>query len=284
MTGKHYLLASLFLVINPVLAQSLPNPEIVGVRLGMSKAAALSQIKSKYPNALVSPLKKSVATEVGELIYEAQYLIDLGASKTAADDKVMLTFLPDDKVLAVKRTIRYQPSKQKTADLYMALTQKFGNPVYFVSDDSTRFEDQAMWSDKMLPGLSLIGSAYVQGGRISSTDFGTVTPYPYCEMEMSAYTSQTFSPKALFTALTDKSDFTRNKVNKAKACGTALWVHNTHERPQIYNTVQTEMYLMNLEEAPAKVLQLGEMVANHPKTIRFSTVSQPKMQGSTPDL
>lgn len=285
MKKRNYIAVSALLAFNTALAQSLPNPEVLGIKLGMDRDSAIRTIKDKYPKARFTPLKKDFANNVGELIYEGQYVIDLGANKTASTDKITLTFLPDDTVLAVKREITYHPGKQKTADIYIALNQKFGNPVYFVSEDQTRFEDQAMWSNKMLPGLSLIGSSYSQGVIASRSDFGTITPYPYCEMEMSSYTSESFSPKVLYTSLTSKSDFARNKANFAKGCGTALWVHNQHEKKLFFNAIRTTIYLMNLEEAPNKILQLPDMLAQNAKTLRLTPVTQPlNPQGSTPDL
>jgi len=77
MTNKNSIAAIAMFAFNSAFAQSLPNPEVLGVHIGMHKASAIKTISDKYPRARFSPLKKDIAIDAGELIYDGQYVIDL---------------------------------------------------------------------------------------------------------------------------------------------------------------------------------------------------------------
>lgn len=259
------------IISNSAFSQSpkMSDPDILGVHIGMQKNDVLALIKDKYPKSKATAIKKEITLGTADLIYEAQYRISLDKSKLKAstsDDDLIISFLPDDTVIGIRRLIRYNPQKQKTADISLALQEKYGDLVYFVYDNSTKFADQAMWSDRMLPGLSLVGTRYVQGGNVSSSDFGTVTPYPYCWMEMLNYSGDLFDPKSLYSSLTDRGGVALNKAKQWKSCGKALWVANLHERPLFFNATQTEIILVDLSIASDLSLQMPEMLKNNPKT------------------
>jgi len=272
------------------LAQSNPmaDPDILGVKPGMPKAQALAIVKEKYPQSKTKATVREVMLGEADLMYEAQIQFNLDKSKISphtAEDVLTLTFLPDDTVLGIRRVMLHRPGKQQTADLLTALQQKFGMPVHFVYDDTTRFEDQSMWSDRMLPGLSLVGNRYVQGGRISSSDFGTVTPYPYCWMEMLVYAGELFNPVEAYRSLTDSSGVAANKAKEWQSCGKALWVANMHERPLYYNATRTEMILVDLSKAPVSLRSMPDMLKANPRTTYAKPVTEkPKVSANTPAL
>lgn len=268
--------------------RQMADPDILGVKPGMPKAEALALIKEKFPNSKITPTVREVMLGNADLMYEAQIQINLDKRKLSpntSEDVLTLTFLPDDAVLGIRRVMLHRPGKQQTADLLTALQQKFGMPVHFVYDDTTRFEDQSMWSDRMLPGLSLVGTRYVQGGRISSSDFGTVTPYPYCWMEMLVYTGELFDPIGAYRSLTDRSGVAANKAKEWQSCGKALWVANMHERPLYYNATRTEMILVDLSKAPVSLKSMPDMLKANPRTTYAKPVTEmPKPSADTPAL
>jgi hypothetical protein len=277
------------LMSNLALAQSskMQNPDILGIRIGMSKTEVMAIIKEKFPKSKLKNVSKEVMIGTADLIYDAQTNISLDITKpTIAEDNLRLSFLPDDTVIAVRRLIRYVPRKQTTADIHTGLKEKFGDLSYFVYDDTTQFEDRTMWSDRMLPGLSLVGTNYVQGNYISPGDFGTVTPYPYCWAEMLTYFMDTYNPKEIYQSLTDRSGVSLNRANKWKSCGKALWVSNLHERSQLnFYATQTEMILMDLSSAPEQMLSMPTMLKNNPKTTYAKPVTElPKPNANTPNF
>lgn len=274
---KLFTMCAAFMVSNLALAQSekMKNPDILGIRLGMAKTEAMAIIKEKFPNSKITIVTKEVTLGTADLIYETQYKISLGKSKpNTSEDNLTLSFLPDDTIIGIRRLLRYVPKKQTGVDIFAGLKEKFGDPVYYVYDDTTQFEDRAMWSDRMLPGLSLVGTNYVQGQFVSSSDFGTVTPYPYCWSEMLSYISENYNPKAGYESLTDRSSVGINRANKWKSCGKALWVANLHERPLYFNTTQTEMILVDLTNAPNLILNLQNLIKNNPKTTYAKPVTE----------
>lgn len=277
---------AVFFVANLAAAQSakMQDPDILGIKPGMAKPDALAAIKDKYKKSLVIITKKEVALRGADLIYESQYTIKLNKTRPGiAEDSLVISFLPDDTVLGIRRLIRYVPDKQTTADIGLALKEKYGDLVYYVYDDTTRFADQAMWSDRMLPGLRLVGRDYVQGGRLSSGDFGTVTPYPYCWMEMMTYTGERYDPKNVYEQLTDRSGLGLNTAKKWKACGKALWVANGHASRLYYNATQTEMLLVDLAKAPDLILDMPAMLKNNPKTTYAKEATLPsRASANTP--
>ena len=264
----------------------MQDPDILGVKPGMSKSDALAVIKDRYQKSAVSIATKEIMLGNADLIYETQYKISLNKSKPGvSEDTLVISFLPDDTVLGIRRLIRYLPNKQTTTDILIALKEKYGDPKYFVDDDTTRFADQAMWSDRMLPGLSLVGMDYVQGGRISSSDFGGVQPYVNCWREMDHYTNEWYNPKNIYSQMTDRSRIGINTANKWKVCGKALWVANQHEHRLYYNATQTEILLVDLSRAPDLVLDMPTMLKNNPKTTYAREATLPaRASAGTPNF
>lgn len=264
----------------------MADPDLLGIKPGMAKSAALAMLKEKFPTSKTAIVKKGVAIGTADVYYDALYRITLDKLKpSVADDTLIISFLPDDTVLGLRRIIHYVPNKQTTGDVYTVLKQKYGDPVYFVYDDTTRFADQAMWSNTMLPGLTLIGASYVQGGVINSSDFGTVTPYPFCSSEMSTYVGDLYDPKGIYEQLTDRSDFARKRVNQWKSCGKALWVENRSERHYPFTATYTEIMLVDLARAPDQFLDLPAMLKKNPATLYAKPVtSLPKPSADTPSF
>ena len=258
-------------------SQQMSNPDILGLKIGMQKSDALSMIKSRFPKSKISTTTKEVVIGEALLMYEAHYIIKLDKSKVRpgiSEDTISISFLPNNEIVAVKRVIRYEAGKQKGVDISSGLEEKYGKPVYFVYDHS-KYADQSMWSDRMLPGLGLVGMDYVQGHYFSPSDFGTVRPYPYCWSQMLEYTTENFSPASIYNQLTQRNSVALTRSNKWKVCGKALWVANVLERPLYYNTTQTEMILMDLSTATDKILNLPQQLKDNSKTIYAIPVEGP---------
>jgi hypothetical protein len=290
MKFKSSFCAVALLFCNLAIAQSskMSAPDILGIRLGMDRSETLSLIKEKYPRSKITAVTKEVMLGTADLIYEAQYKISLDKEKlksSTAEDYLTISFLPNDTVVGIRRLIKYFPQKQKSFDIGIALKEKYGDMSYFVYDTSSRYAEQAMWSDRMLPGLSLVGTEYVQGGNISSSDFGTVQPYPFCWAEMLNYSGDQFNPKDFYYQLTDRSGVAINRAKKWKSCGKALWVATTYEKPLYFNAVQTEIILADLASAPDLVLDLPSMLKSNPRTTYAKPVTElPKASANTPSL
>lgn len=268
-------------------SSEMNDADILGLKPGLGKTEALAAIKSRFPKARLTPTKRELALNGYSLFYDFQYKIEVEKDKLkpgTVQDTIVLTFLPNDEILGIRRTLRYTPDGQKGFDLYDALNAKYGFPVYRVSDDKSRFADQAMWSNTMLPGLSLVGTRYVQSGRIPTDDFGTVTPYPYCWSEMLAYTSETFDPKTLYLGLTSPSHVASDRAKQWKTCGKALWVANDHDKRMTFNLVQTEMILVDLARAPDRILDIPQMLQKNPNSIAAKPVEYVPSRGPTPQL
>jgi hypothetical protein len=279
---------AIFFMANLAFAQSsqMSEPDILGIKLGMAKSAALAIIKDKYPESKTTIVKKEITIGTADLIYETQYNISLDKVKpSTSEDHLIISFLPDDTIIGIRRLIKYFPKKQTVADISTALEEKYGSPVYFVYDNSTKFEDRTMWSDRMPRGLRLVGTNYVQGGIISSSDFGTATPYPYCWGEMLDYAGDQYDPKSIYRNLTDRSGVALNRAKQWKSCGKALWVANNHETPLYFNATQTEIILVDLSMAPDLILNLPNMLKNNPKTTYAKPVTElPKASANTPNF
>lgn len=289
-TGNHMKIkiaaaCAVFFAANLAMAQSakMQDPDILGIKPGMAKADALAAIKDKYQKSAATIVTKEVMLSGMDLMYEAQYKIKLTKSRPAiADDTLTISFLPDDTVIGIGRTISYVPNKQTTTDIIIALKEKYGDQVYFVYDDTTIFADQMMWSDRMLPGLSLVGMNYVQGGPLTS-DFGTTQPYPTCWQQMLQYTSERYDPKNLHDYFTDRSHVGIDTANKWKACGKAMWAHNDHEHRLTFNATRTELLLVDLSRAPDLILNIPAMVKNNPKATKLVPGTLPtKASAGTP--
>ncbi|OYO28996.1 hypothetical protein [Janthinobacterium sp. PC23-8] len=288
MKFTHLTACILFFASNLTFGQSsqMTDPDVLGIKIGMKKADALTIIKDKFQKSNVTVTKKEIGIGAAYLTYETQHKILLNKSKPSiSEDNLFLNFLPDDTIISIRRLIRYFPNKQTTFDIGNALQEKHGFPVYFVHDDKTRFADHTMWSDRMLPGLSLVGMDYVQGGNISSGDFGSVTPYPYCWSEMLQYAGEQYDPKSLYSQMTERNSVALSTAKKWKVCGKALWVANGHETRLTYNATQTEIILADLSKAPDLILDMKNMLSNNPKTVYATVpVEQPKRSTNTPDF
>lgn len=266
-------------------SNQMADPDVLGMKLGMKRSEVMALIKAKFPGSKASGTQREVALGGADLLYDAQVRITL-AQKSASNveqDLLTLVFLPDDTLLGIRRQIRYVPQKQKSFDLHNTLTAKYGNPVYYVYDNESRFANQAMWSNTMLPGLSLVGTQYVQGGTTRPIDYGTTVPYTYCWSEMLAYLGEQFDPRQSYYQLTDRSGVALNRAKQWKACGKALWVANDEDHRLSYNLTQTDLMLMDLSRAPDAILAMPQMLKENPKTTyMIPAVEQPKSSAGTP--
>ena len=286
----HALLAvAIALAATSAHAQSsqMSDPDVLGIKLGMKRPEVLALIKGKFQGSKMTSTMREVMLGGADLMYDAQVRVALAQSKRAnvEEDILTLVFLPNDELLGIRRQIRYVPHMQKGFDVSNALAAKYGNFVYYVYDDQTRFADQAMWSNTMLPGLSLVGTQYVQGGNISSNDFGTTQPYPYCWSEMMNYVGEQFDPLQMYYNLTDRSAVALNRAKQWKACGKALWVMNGHESKLTYYNTHTDLILMDLSRAPDDILNMPQMLKDNPKTTYAKPITQfPKASPDTPSF
>lgn len=285
--AKTLLAVAIALAANLADAQSsqMSDPDVLGLKIGMKRPEVLALIKEKFQGSKMTSTMREVMLGGADLMYDAQVKVALAQSNKAnvEEDTLTLVFLPNDELLGIRRQIRYVPHKQKGFDVSNALTAKYGNFVYFVYDDQTRFADQAMWSNTMLPGLSLVGTQYVQGGNISSSDFGTTQPYPYCWSEMMNYVGEQFDPRQMYYNLTDRSGVALNRAKQWKACGKALWVANDHENKLTYYITRTDLILMDLSRAPDDILNMPQMLKDNPKTTYAKPITQfPKASPGTP--
>lgn len=268
------------------LAQStqMTDPDILGFKLGMSKAAVTTLIKQKFPNASLEQKNIDVAVGGAELYIPLQFKVKFNKlTANTADDTLMINFLPDETVIGLQRTIHYVPQKQMVGDVNMLLTQKYGKPVYYVYDDSSRFANQLMWSDRMLPGLTLVGSEYVQRFPVNTSDFGSVTPYPVCGARMEEYAGPSYNPRQIYFGLTDASDFARNLANQSKPCGKVLWVTNNWDFKYPNGVISTSITLVDLSAAPDRFIPLPSMIRKNPQVMIATPVKEmPRPSAATP--
>lgn len=268
-------------------SSQMADPDVLGMKLGMKRSEVMTLIKSRFPGSKTSATQREVILGNANLFYDAQVKIVLAQKHTAnaEQDVLTLVFLPDDTLLGIRRQIRYVPQKQKSFDLDNALTAKYGNPVYYVNEEQSRFVNQTMWSNTMLPGLSLVGTQYVQGGTTRPIDFGTTTPYPNCWGQMLAYLGEQFDPRQMYHQLTDRSGVALNRAKQWKACGKALWVENGLDRKLTYNLTQTDLMLMDLARAPDAILAMPQMLKENPKTTYLIPATEvPKASAGTPSF
>jgi hypothetical protein len=266
-------------------SKNMADPDILGIRIGMTKDAVNNLLKANFPTAKIAPVKKFVHLDNWELPYDGQLQITFGKLKpSTSKDEMVISFLPDEKVVAVKRTIQYHEGKQKPEEVMFTLDQKFGGLVYHAHDDKSVFADQGLWSDILPPGLSMIGATYQQGIMPRSDNF-TAIPYLYCKVQMESYTLDQFSPMDLYVNMTDKSEINRNAMNSAKMCGKSVFALTKHAYRYPFSAIQTEIYMADLANAPANVLKIPDMAKKNPKII-YATVSKsmPKPSADTPNM
>ncbi|MGK5025202.1 hypothetical protein [Janthinobacterium sp. RB2R34] len=268
-------------------SSQMADPDVLGMKLGMKRSEAMALIKSKFPGSRTTATQREVMLGDADLLYDAQLKIVITQKNQAnvEQDVLTLVFLPDDTLLGIRRQLRYVPQKQKSFDLDNTLTAKYGNPVYYVSDHNSRFANQSMWSNTMLPGLSLVGTQYVQGGTTRLTDFGTTAPYPECWGQMLSYLGEQFDPRQMYYQLTDRSGFALNRAKQWKACGKALWVENNLDHKLYYNLTQTDLMLMDLARAPDAILAMPQMLKENTKTTYTIPATEvPKVSAGTPSF
>lgn len=268
-------------------SSQMADPDVLGMKLGMKRSDVMALIKAKFPGSKSSATQREVTLDGASLLYDAQVRITLAQKNqaNAEQDVLTLVFLPDDTLLGIRRQIRYVSHKQKAFDLDNSLTVKYGDPVHFVYEQQSRFVSQTLWSNTMLPGLSLIGTQYVQGGRTRPIDFGTTTPYPNCWSQMLQYVGELFDPRQMYYQLTDRSGVALNRAKQWKSCGKALWVENHLDHKVTYYLTQTDMMLMDLAKAPDAILAMPQMLKQNPRaTYLIPATETPKPSAGTPSL
>ncbi|MGV7210334.1 hypothetical protein ACLB1G_21070 [Oxalobacteraceae bacterium A2-2] len=269
--------AALCLAMGAAHAQSprVTNADILGIGFQTSPEQAIALLKKQYPKMKVSTTKREVSAGNLHIYYDAMYEIVLEQNPDGAvitGDYLHLNYLPDGSLAGASRTIVFRKRKQFMNDIVKSLTQKYGDPVFQAPGTNTETAE-VLWSDRMQPGLMLIGTQYQQAGGVYTTNPG-ITPYPQCRGEMLRYTDELFKP----------AELTRSPNHQPmwKSCGTVVNLLIYSDGYQLYAD-RIEMRIANVSGMPEVAARMGELIAKNPAHQKMITAgSEPERPINAP--
>lgn len=282
-----FLFGVLFSIYTHSFAQNelMVDPDILGVKVGMNQNEVLSILKKNYPKLKFTKKTQMLELKVPAMVsaYDSQYdftLLETQDGDTTFD-RLRVSFLPDNTVIGIQRTIVFKRFKQFKNGITEKLESKYGPIMYLNPADVDYHSDNRMWSDTMEGGLRLVGTQYQKSNSILYA--GPTTPYAACYQQMLDYTSS-FNPNKLFNDWTLQPDkLTAIQAQNMKQCGKAAWLELSTTSEIFVNKV--DFYLVDLREAPEKILGMPKILEQKPDTIRAVPASSlPKPVGKSPEF
>lgn len=261
------------------------DPDILGIKIGMDKNEVITILKKNYPKLKFTKKTQLLELKVPAMVsgYDFQYDFILLDSQEGdmTFDRVRVSFLPDNTVIGIQRTIAFKQFKQLENGISDKLVSKYGPIMYLNPADVDYHSDNRMWSDTMEGGLRLVGTQYQKSNSIFYA--GPTKPYAACYQQMLDYTSS-FNPNRLFNDWTLQPDkLTAIQAQNMKQCGKAAWLELSTTSKIFVNKV--DLYLVDLREAPEKILGMPQILDKMPDTIRAVPASSlPKPVGKSPDF
>lgn len=241
------------------------NPDILGVGFQTRPEEALALLKKKYPKLSYTTTKREIMHGTAYLRYDAMYDIVLEANPNGAvitQDLLHLNFLPDGALIGMRRVIVFKSQKQTTVDVLKSLMEKFGDPVFHAEGSSSQ-AGEMQWSDKIKPGLVLVGSQYRQAGAVFSADPG-ITPYPSCRSELTQYTDEVFNPWQLYKGVFHNPGY----GPMWKECGTVADILFYPDSRLTFYANRIELRIANVSAAPELVAKMPELMEKNPAIAR----------------